>query len=219
MRIVIATCSATYTGRLTAHLPEAVRMLVVKADGSVLVHADSGAKPLNYMGGPARLVETGQGWTVTHAKTGETLTIVITEVHSDIRHDLGAEPGLIREGVEKELQALLADRIDTLGSGLTLVRREFMTPLGPVDFLCRDADGGHVAVEIKRHGGIDGVEQLTRYLEFMNRDPLLGPVRGLFAAQTIAPQARVLATDRGIECRLFDYDALKGTAGNGDTLF
>lgn len=219
MRIVVARCSVDYAGRLTAHLPEAVRLLMVKADGAVLVHSDAGAKALNYMGGPCSLAETDTGWHVVHKKTGETLTVHIAEVFQDSRHDLGAEPGLIKDGNEKQLQALLEDRIHVFGDGLTLVRREYQTPLGPVDFLCKDADGKHVAVEIKRNGGIDGVEQLTRYLEFMNRDPLLRPVRGVFAAQVIAPQARVLAEDRGIECRTFDLDALRGMDGDTPVLF
>ena len=219
MRLVVATCQVDYAGRLTAHLPPATRVLMVKADGSVLVHADGGSyKPLNWMSPPCTVREsvTEDGvveWTVSSPKSDDTLRILLLEVHHDSSHDLGVDPGLRKDGVEKHLQALLADHPHTLSEGLTLVRREFPTAIGPVDLMCRDAGGLSVAVEIKRRGDIDGVEQLTRYLELLNRDPMLiakGRVRGIFAAQEIKPQARVLATDRGIACALVDYDALRG---------
>ena len=210
MRLVIAQCSVDYAGRLTAHLPSAKRLLVVKADGSVLVHSDAGGyKPLMWMTPPCSLREEAGRWTVTN-KAGETLTITVEEILSDSGHDLGIDPGLVKDGVEAHLQQLLADRCDVLGEGWSLVRREYPTDIGPVDLLCRDADGRHVAVEIKRRGEIDGVEQLTRYLERLDRDPLLRPVRGIFAAQEIKPQARVLAAQRGIDCVVLDYDELRG---------
>ncbi len=210
----MARCSVDYVGRLTAHLPEALRVLMIKADGSVLVHSDGGSyKPLNWMSPPCTLrVDDGEPavWTVTN-KAGEQLLITVHEVHHDSEHDLGVDPGLVKDGVEAHLQALLAVHVAVLGEGWSLVRREYPTAIGPVDLLCRDASGASVAVEIKRRGEIDGVEQLTRYLELLNRDPLLAPVAGVFAAQEIKPQARVLAEDRGIRCVVLDYDALKGT--------
>jgi RecB family endonuclease NucS len=210
MRLVIAHCSVDYAGRLTAHLPMAKRLLVVKADGSVLVHSDAGGyKPLMWMTPPCSLREEPGRWTVTN-KAGETLAIAVEEILSDSAHDLGVDPGLVKDGVEAHLQQLLADRCDVLGEGWSLVRREYPTDIGPVDLLCRDADGRHVAVEIKRRGEIDGVEQLMRYLERLDRDPLLRPVRGIFAAQEIKPQARVLAAERGIDCVVLDYDELRG---------
>ena len=214
MRLVIARCTVDYVGRLTAHLPSAPRLILVKADGSVSIHADDRAyKPLNWMSPPCTLrVGTGDEaglWTVTN-KAGERLVITVEEVLHDSSHELGVDPGLVKDGVEAHLQALLADQIETLGSGWRLVRREFPTAIGPVDILARDAVGATVAIEIKRRGEIDGVEQLTRYLELLNRDSSLRPVRGLFAAQEIKPQARVLATDRGIDCVTLDYDALRG---------
>ena len=219
MRIVIARCSVDYVGRLTAHLPLATRLLVCKADGSVLVHSDAGGyKPLMWMSPPCATYEAEGVWRVVN-KGGEELVITIDEVNSDTSHDLGVDPGLQKDGVEKQLQQLLADRCDTLGEGWTLVRREYPTAIGPVDLLCRDCDGAHVAVEIKRRGEIDGVEQLTRYLELLNRDPLLAPVRGVFAAQEIKPQARVLAEDRGITCHVLDYDTLRGLESSVPTLF
>jgi endonuclease len=221
MRLVIARCSVDYDGRLTAHLPSAVRLLMVKADGCVAVHADGGAyKPLNWMNAPNTLTEEEGRWVVASPK-GETLTITLEEVLLDHRHDLGEDPGLTKDGVEAHLQALLAEHPQTLepDTGLTLVRREYPTDIGPVDLLCRDADGRAVAVEIKRRGEIDGVEQLTRYLERLNRDPLLSPVRGIFAAQRIKPQARVLAEERGIYCVEVDYDALRGIESDELRLF
>ena len=216
MRFVIAHCSVDYSGRLSAHLPPATRLILVKSDGSVSIHADDRAyKPLNWMSPPCRTVtdvdDSGCGtWTVTHTKTGDRLVISIDDVLHDSEHHLGVDPGLQKDGVEAHLQELLAEHITTLGSGWTLVRREYGTAIGPVDILARDAEGTTVAIEIKRRGEIDGVEQLTRYLELLNRDPLLSPVRGVFAAQAIKPQARVLAEDRGIQCIVVDYDALRG---------
>jgi len=211
MRLVIARCSVDYAGRLSAHLPSATRLLLIKADGSLSVHADDRAyKPLNWMSPPCTLKETEDNlWTVTN-KAGEQLIISIEEILHDSSHELGVDPGLIKDGVEAHLQELLADRMEVLGEGWTLIRREYPTAIGPVDILCRDASGTTVAVELKRRGDIDGVEQLTRYLELLNRDPHLSPVKGVFAAQEIKPQARVLATDRGIDCVVLDYDELRG---------
>ncbi|KJK59860.1 endonuclease NucS [Saccharothrix sp. ST-888] len=210
MRLVIARCSVDYAGRLSAHLPSATRLILVKADGSVSIHADDRAyKPLNWMSPPCSLKEADSTWTVTN-KAGEKLIITLEEVLHDSSHELGVDPGLVKDGVEAHLQELLADRMEVLGAGWSLIRREYPTAIGPVDILCRDADGTTVAVEIKRRGEIDGVEQLTRYLELLNRDPLLAPVKGIFAAQEIKPQARVLATDRGIGCVVLDYDELRG---------
>ncbi len=218
MRLVIARCQVDYAGRLAAHLPLATRLIMVKNDGSVLIHSDGGSyKPLNWMSPPCTLRESTVPdedgvieWTVTAGKTDDTLRIRIEEVLHDSAHELGIDPGLQKDGVEKHLQELLADHTVALGDGMSLVRREFMTAIGPVDLLCKDGGGASVAVEIKRRGDIDGVEQLTRYLELMNRDPALRPVRGIFAAQEIKPQARTLAQDRGIECVVVDYDALRG---------
>jgi RecB family endonuclease NucS len=223
VRLVIARCQVDYVGRLTAHLPSARRLLLVKSDGSVSVHADDRAyKPLNWMSPPCWTVETTEGetikWVVTN-KAGEELRITIDDVELDSSHELGIDPGLVKDGVEAHLQELLAEHVSTLGDGYTLVRREYMTAIGPVDLLCRNADGGTVAVEIKRRGEIDGVEQLTRYLELLNRDPLLAPVSGVFAAQVIKPQAKTLATDRGIRCLTLDYDVLRGTDSTEFRLF
>lgn len=219
MRLVIARCSATYAGRLSARLPPAVRLLIVKADSSVLVHADGGSyKPLNWMSPPCRLAEEPGRWIVT-GKTGETLTIELEEIISDSSFDLGDDPGLVKDGVESHLQELLAAQVEVLGEGWRLVRREFPTAIGPVDLMCRDAAGVSVAIEVKRRGEIDGVEQLTRYLKLLNRDPLLAPVLGIFAAQEIKPQARVLAEDRGIRCVTLDYDSLRGADDGALRLF
>ncbi|MBA3618657.1 MAG: endonuclease NucS [Actinomycetota bacterium] len=219
MRLVIARCTVDYVGRLTAHLPSATRLVLVKADGSVSVHADDRAyKPLNWMSPPCWLREADGVWTVTN-KVGERLVLTMEEVLADATHELGVDPGLVKDGVEAHLQELLAAHPDALGPGLTLVRREYPTAIGPVDLLCRDADGACVAVEVKRRGEIDGVEQLSRYLSLLNRDPLLAPVVGVLAAQEIKPQARVLATDRGIRCVTLDYDALRGLAPTDATLF
>jgi endonuclease len=219
VRLVIARCQVDYAGRLTAHLPMATRLLLVKADGSVSVHSDDRAyKPLNWMSPPCWLIEEPDTWTVRN-KTGEQLVISIDRVLHDSKHDLGAEPGLVKDGVEAHLQELLAEHVSTLGAGWSLIRREYPTAIGPVDILCRDEAGATVAVEIKRRGEIDGVEQLTRYLELLNRDPLLAPVQGVFAAQQIKPQARTLAQDRGIRCVVLDYDALRGTDSDEFRLF
>jgi RecB family endonuclease NucS len=231
VRLVIARCSVDYVGRLKAHLPLATRLLLVKADGSVLVHSDGGSyKPLNWMSPPATLrvsspedvdLELGvvEQWTVQSAKTDDRLIINIHDKISESSHDLGVDPGLIKDGVEADLQRLLAEQIETLGEGYSLIRREYFTAIGPVDILARDADGATVAIELKRRGDIDGVEQLTRYLELLNRDPLLAPVRGIFAAQQIKPQAKVLANDRGIDCITLDYDAMRGVDDSESRLF
>lgn len=219
MRLLVARCTVDYDGRLTAHLPEAVRLVMVKADGCVAVHADGGAyKPLNWMNAPNTLVEEEDRWVVTSPK-GETLTITLHERLWEQTTVLGEDPGLSKDGVEAHLQALLAANPDRLVEGGTLVRREFPTDIGPVDLLLRDPDGGAVAVEVKRRGEIDGVEQLTRYLERMARDPLLRPLRGVFAAQVIKPQARVLAEARGITCVEVDYDELRGIESDELRLF
>ncbi|KQY43141.1 endonuclease NucS [Cellulomonas sp. Root137] len=231
MRLVVASCSARYSGRLNAHLPLATRLLVVKADGSVLLHSDGGSyKPLNWMSPPctlavsepseeARAAGVTAVWTVQHQKSDDRLEIDLYGVQHDSAHELGVDPGLVKDGVEAHLQELLAAQILLLGTGHTLVRREYPTAIGPVDILAKDPAGGTVAVEIKRRGDIDGVEQLTRYLELLNRDPHLAPVRGVFAAQEIKPQARVLATDRGIGCLVLDYDAMRGVDDSGSRLF
>ncbi|HKO86154.1 MAG TPA: endonuclease NucS [Actinomycetota bacterium] len=217
MRLVIARCSVDYTGRLSAHLPLATRLLLVKADGSVLVHADGGAyKPLNWMSAPCTLVQEPGAWRVTN-RTGESMTIQIEEILHDSFHDLGVDPGLVKDGVERHLQELLADRCSVLGDGWSLVRREYPTDIGPVDLLCRDDQGAYVAVEIKRRGEIEGLEQLGRYLERLR--PALGAVRGVLAAQAFTQQARTLAAARGINCVALDYDALRGIEPNTPTLF
>ncbi len=223
---MVARCSVDYVGRLTAHLPEATRVIMVKADGSVLIHSDGGSyKPLNWMSPPCvtRIAEstdddTVELWTVEN-KAGEQLVISVHESLHSGEHDLGVDPGLVKDGVEAHLQRLLALHVTVLGEGWTLVRREYPTAIGSVDLLCKDTGGRAVAVEIKRRGEIDGVEQLTRYLELLNRDPLLAPVAGVFAAQEIKPQARVLAEDRGIRCVVLDYEALKGSDDPGLRLF
>lgn len=210
MRIRIAECTVRYEGRLDAYLPWATRLIMVKADGCVAVHADGGAyKPLNWMNAPNTLIEDGDTWTVVNPK-GEKLIIEFGEVHFETTRELGEDPGLVKDGVELELQRLLAETPEVIEAGLKLIRREYSTPIGPVDLLCRGRDGGTVAVEVKRRGEIDGVEQLDRYLEFLNRDSRLAPVRGVFVAQVIKPQARLLAEDRGIICVQVDYDELRG---------
>jgi RecB family endonuclease NucS len=240
VRLLIARCQVDYAGRLTAHLPLATRLILIKADGSVSIHADDRAyKPLNWMSPPCTLsvrqIEAAtvptdardaelagepltEIWEVK-GRDGDTLLISLAEVLHDSSHDLGVDPGLQKDGVEAHLQALLAAQPETLGSGWTLVRREYPTAIGPVDLLCRDETGDYVAVEVKRRGEIDGVEQLTRYLELLNRDPLLGRVKGVFAAQQIKPQAKVLAADRGIACITVDYDVLRGTDDPTERLF
>lgn len=230
MRLVIATCSVSYSGRLNAHLALAKRLLMVKADGAVLIHSDGGSyKPLNWMSPPASMrvsspneeqSEAGiqEIWTVTADKSDDTLKILISEVHHDSEHELGVDPGLVKDGVEADLQRLLAEQIERLGTGHSLIRREHPTPIGPVDILARGPEGT-VAVELKRRGDIDGVEQLTRYVELLNRDPLLSPVTGVFAAQQIKPQARTLAEDRGFRCVVLDYHEMKGIDDAESRLF
>ncbi len=219
MRLVVARCSVSYEGRLNAALPEATRLIMVKQDGCVAIHADGGAyKPLNWMNAPNTLQEHDDRWVITNPK-GETLTIFLHEVMSDSSHDLGTDPGLMKDGVEAHLQELLAGAPHMIEDGLTLIRREFPTAVGPVDLLCRATDGRTVAVEIKRRGEIDGVEQLTRYIECLRADSSLGDIRGIFVAQSIKPQARVLAESRGMSWREVDYDELKGTKPDDLTLF
>jgi RecB family endonuclease NucS len=231
VRLVIARCSVDYAGRLSAHLPLATRLLLLKADGSVLVHSDSlSYKPLNWMSPPCTVVTiepdgdqaqagVAEIWKVTQAKTADLLVISIHQILHDSAHELGIDPGLQKDGVEAHLQKLLAEQIELAGDGWRLVRREYMTAIGPVDILATDDAGRSVAIEIKRRGDIDGVEQLTRYLELMNRDPHLAPVTGVFAAQEIKPQARMLAEDRGIRCLLLDYDAMRGLDDSDHRLF
>ncbi|WP_257202392.1 endonuclease NucS [Corynebacterium cystitidis] len=230
MRLVIARCSVDYVGRLDAHLPMADRLILVKADGSVSVHADDRAyKPLNWMTPPCTLAEesivdidgedTGELLWIVENPKGEQLRLTIEEIYHEKSFDLGEDPGLVKDGVEAHLQELLAEHISTLGEGYSLIRREYPTAIGPVDLLAQAADGTNVAVEVKRRGGIDGVEQLTRYLELLNRDELLKPVSGVFAAQEIKPQARTLAEDRGIRCVVLDYDDLRGIETNELRLF
>ncbi|MBA3410587.1 MAG: endonuclease NucS [Geodermatophilaceae bacterium] len=223
MRLVVARCTVDYVGRLTAHLPSALRLLLIKADGSVSIHADDRAyKPLNWMSPPCNLRESrdedGVLWTVTN-KAGEQLQIHIEGIEHDSSHHLGVDPGLVKDGVEAHLQELLAEHVHTFGTGWSLVRREYPTSIGPVDLLCRDATGAAVAIEVKRRGEIDGVEQLTRYLALLNRDPLLAPVRGILVAQEITLQARVLATDRGIGWQVVDYQLLRGAEDTSLRLF
>lgn len=219
MRLVIARCTVNYEGRLTAHLPEAVRLIMIKADGCVAIHADGGAyKPLNWMNAPNRFKEDDDEWTVTNPK-GEKLIISMHEVLSDVKHEMGVDPGLQKDGVEAHIQELLAADPESIAPGLKLVRREFPTDIGPVDLLCRGPEGEAIAIEVKRRGEIDGVEQLARYLEFLNQDPQLRPVRGIFVAQEIKPQAKVLATKREIDWRVVDYDELRGIEPNEPRLF
>ncbi|MDP6282252.1 MAG: endonuclease NucS [Acidimicrobiales bacterium] len=224
MRLVIANCTVDYSGRLDAHLSEAVRLIMVKADGCISIHADGGAyKPLNWMNAPNSIHESTDDddeltWLVTNDKN-EKLTIKLHEIISDFSQDMGIDPGLQKDGVEAHLQELLAANVDKISDGMVLVRREYPTDIGPVDLLCRDDKGEAVAIEIKRRGEIDGVEQLSRYLDYLNRDGNLRPVSGIFAAQEIKPQARVLAEDRGIKCLLLDYDELRGIESDELKLF
>ncbi|MCH2634360.1 MAG: endonuclease NucS [Acidimicrobiales bacterium] len=224
MRLVIANCTVDYSGRLDAHLSEAVRLIMIKADGCISIHADGGAyKPLNWMNAPNSIHESTDDndeltWLVTNEKN-EKLTIKLHELISDFSQDMGIDPGLQKDGVEAHLQELLAANVDKISDGMVLVRREYPTDIGPVDLLCRDSRGEAVAVEIKRRGEIDGVEQLSRYLDYLNRDGNLRPVSGIFAAQEIKPQARVLAEDRGIKCLLLDYDELRGIESDELKLF
>lgn len=219
MRLVVARCSVKYEGRLESRLDEATRLIMVKADGCVAIHADGGAyKPLNWMNAPNELVERNDEWVVTNSK-GETLTISLHEIFLDTAHELGEDPGLNKDGVEAHLQELLAALPDAIEEGLTLIRREYPTAIGPVDLLCRDRNGNTVAIEVKRRGEIDGVEQLGRYLEYLAKDSSLGNVRGIFVAQVIKPQAKTLAATRGFVCVEVDYDALRGRKPDELTLF
>ncbi len=225
MRVVFAQCTVDYSGRLTAHLDSASRVIMIKGDGSVLIHSDGGSyKPLNWMTAPCSLTveshekqedgndePTLETWTVQATKSDDRLVIRIHEIFSDTTHDLGIDPGLVKDGVEAHLQQLLSEQVSAiLGSGWELVRREYPTAIGPVDLLVRSDEGLPVAIEVKRRGGIDGVEQLTRYLALLSRDPLLDGITGIFAAQEITRQARTLAEDRGIRCLILDYDAMRG---------
>jgi RecB family endonuclease NucS len=223
MRLLVATCTVDYVGRLTAHLPEATRLILFKADGSVSIHADDRAyKPLNWMSPPCFTTETNEPdkkIITVENKAGERLVITVSQVIHNSTHELGIDPGLVKDGVEAHLQVLLAEHVETFGKNWQLVRREYPTAIGPVDLLCKDDMGKTVAVEIKRRGDIDGVEQLTRYLELLNRDTLIAPVSGVFAAQEIKPQAKVLAEDRGIRCVVVDYDALRGLDRKDERLF
>ncbi len=229
--MVVATCSVDYAGRLTAHLPRAMRTIMIKGDGSVLIHSDGGSyKPLNWMSPPCvidfsepdddlKAAGVRELWRVTNTKTADMLVISVLEIHHDSTHELGDDPGLIKDGVESDLQRLSAAQIDVYGEGFSLIRREYPTAIGPVDILARDAANAVVAIEIKRRGDIDGVEQLTRYLELLNRDPMISPVSGIFAAQEIKPQARTLAEDRGIRCVILDLEELRGGETDHDRLF
>ena len=219
MRLVVARCSVDYQGRLDAHLPEAVRLIMVKADGCVAIHSDGGAyKPLNWMNAPNTLVDAGDVWVVANPK-GESITITLHEVLSDTSHELGVDPGLRKDGVEAHLQELLAASVHAIEAGLTLIRREYPTAIGPIDIVCRDPDGTFVAIEVKRRGEIDGVEQLTRYIERLRLDSSLGTIRGVFVAQQVKPQARVLAEARGLRVVEVDYDELRGMKPDDLTLF
>ena len=234
MRIIVADCQAEYSGRLNASLPLARRVLLIKADNSVLIFSEIGSyKPLNWMAAPCSIKEiepTGADddvdtdipekiLRVCADKSSDILEINLQHIYSDEAYELGADPGLVKDGVEDHLQRYLAEQIERIGEGAKLVRREYPTAIGPVDIMAVDANGEHVAIEIKRHGGIDGVEQLTRYCKLLNRDPLLTPVHGIFAAQTITPQARTLAEDRGFACMILDYDEMKGSEDGSLRLF
>lgn len=231
MRLVIARCSVDYAGRLSAHLPMATRLLMLKGDGSILVHSDSGSyKPLNWMNPPCTIsvqepdeeqvaIGVQEVWRVSQAKTADILYVLIYEVIHELEHHLGIDPGLIKDGVEAHLQELLAEHLEVWDPKATLIRREYFTAIGPVDILAKDGNGQTVAIELKRRGDIDGVEQLTRYLELLNRDPQLRPVRGIYAAQEIKPQARTLAEDRGIECLVLNYDEMRGLETAHNRLF
>src|SRR3990170_4190241 len=213
MRILVARCTVDYTGRLDAHIPSAIRLIMVKADGCVAVHADGGAyKPLHWINAPNHVDEQPDRWVVTNTR-GETLVIHLEEILTELSHELGSDPGLEKDGVEKNLQELLADRAGVIEEGLEILEREYPTDLGPVDLLCRDRNGQVVAVEIKRRGELDGVEQLVRYLDWLNRDATLGPVRGILAATKVTSQARTLAAARGVGWVEVDYDRLRGTEG------
>ncbi len=234
MRIIVSDSRAEYTGRLQATLPMARRVLLIKADNSLLIFSELGSyKPLNWMASPCTITDITPDYAdddpatevpqkvirAAATKSTDILEVTLQHIYSDETYDLGEDPGLIKDGVEDHLQRYLAEQIERIGEGATLVRREYPTAIGPVDIMAIDGSGVHVAIEIKRHGGIDGVEQLTRYCELLNRDPLLAPVRGIFAAQTITPQARTLATDRGFECLLLDYDEMRGVEDDSLRLF
>jgi RecB family endonuclease NucS len=219
VRLIVARCQVSYAGRLSTVLPEAVRLLMVKADGTFMVWADGGGsnvKPLNWMAAPTvieeQLGEDGSLERLLVRKRGqeELLDIAVAEVLSDVEHELDTLAGLEKEGIERELQELLAGAPQWCGEGLRLVRREWPTDIGPVDLMCRDGEDEWIAVEIKRVGTIDAVEQLTRYLERIRVDPALGSCRGVLAAQSIKPQARVLAASRGIDCVEVDPQVLRG---------
>ena len=219
MRLVIARCTVDYNGRLSAHLPEAIRLIMVKADGCVAIHADGGAyKPLNWMNAPNTIIDNGDHWVVANPK-GEQLIITLLEVIHEAAHDLGDDPGLQKDGVEAHLQVLLAASPDSIEPGLVLVRREYPTAIGPIDLVCRDGQGQVVAIEVKRRGDIDGVEQLARYIERLHLDSSLGAVRGVFVAQVVKPQAKVLAEARGFRWVEVDYDELRGLKADDLTLF
>ncbi len=219
MRLVIARCTVDYNGRLSAHLPEAIRLIMVKADGCVAIHADGGAyKPLNWMNAPNTITDNGDHWVVTNPK-GEQLIINLLEVVHEAAHELGDDPGLQKDGVEAHLQVLLAASPDSIEPGLVLVRREYPTAIGPIDLVCRDGAGQVVAIEVKRRGDIDGVEQLARYIERLHLDSSLGAVRGVFVAQVVKPQAKVLAEARGFRWVEVDYDELRGLKADDLTLF
>jgi len=219
VRLIIANCSVDYAGRLDAHLPDAIRLIMVKADGCVAIHADGGAyKPLNWMNAPNTIVDDGDHWVITNPK-GETLTIRMHEVIADLEHELGEDPGLSKDGVEAQLQELLAAAPGTIEEGLTLVRREYPTAIGPIDLVCRDAGGQVVAIEVKRRGEIDGVEQLGRYIERLQLDSSLGEIRGVLVAQSVKPQARILAESRGFRWVEVDYDELRGLKPDDLRLF
>ena len=210
MRLVIARCTVNYIGRLEASLPEATRLIMVKADGCVAIHADGGAyKPLNWMNAPNEIREFPDRWEITNPKD-ERLVINLLQVLSDVSQELGDDPGLSKDGVEAHLQELLAADPTVIEDGLVLIAREYPTAIGPVDLLCRASDGTTVAIEIKRRGEIDGVEQLGRYLEYLRVDTSLGVLRGVFVAQSIKPQARTLAETRGLTWKEVDYDELRG---------
>lgn len=219
MRLIVARCTVDYAGRLETRLPEAVRLVMVKADGCVAIHSDGGAyKPLNWMNSPNTIEELSDSWVVRNPK-GETMTILFHKIFYESAHDLGIDPGLEKDGVEKQLQELLAASPEVMEPGLVLLRREHYTALGPVDILCKDSDGNTVVIEVKRRGEIDGVEQLTRYLADLANDPTLGTLRGMFVAQSIKPQARTLAESRGIMCVEVNYDELRGKKSDDWTLF
>jgi RecB family endonuclease NucS len=219
VRVLVANCSVEYEGRLGSHLPPAVRLIMLKADGSIAVHADSKAyKPLNWMSPPCTVREE-DGRLVASTASGERLTIELHEVVHDYVVELGDDPGLAKDGVEAELQELIARRVAALRDDLRLVRREYPTDIGPVDLLCRDGDGAAVVVEVKRVGEIAGVEQLLRYQERLDLDANLAPTRGMFVATRIKPQARVFATSRGVECVEVDLDELRAGAPTDLRLF